>query len=61
MFLYELLLTFCECVCALVCVGACVVFVEFYDVLAGLWIIFGLDSAVLVVSGYALFSLVDLF
>ena len=40
-------------------VGACVVFVGFY-VLAGLWFIFGLDLAALVLSGYVLFSLVHL-
>lgn len=36
-------------------------FVEFHDVLAGLWFIFGLESAALVLSGYVLFSLVHLF
>ncbi len=41
--------------CAHACVGACVVFVEFDDVLAGPWFIFGLDSAALVLSGYVLF------
>lgn len=38
-----------------------VLFVEFYDVLAALWFIFGLDSAALVLSGYVLFSFVHLF
>ena len=47
--------------CAHAHVGACIVFVEFYDVLAGLWFIFGLDSAALLLSGYVLFSLVHLF
>lgn len=53
-------LSLCECVSAHAHVGACVVFVEFYDVLADLWFIFGLDSAALVLSGYVLFSLVHL-
>lgn len=48
-------------VCTHACVGACVVFVEFHDALAGLRFIFGLDSAALVLSGYVLFSLVHLF
>lgn len=37
------------------------VFVEFHDALAGLWVIFGLDSAAVVLSGYVLFSFVHLF
>ena len=52
-------LSLCVCVCAHMHVGACVVFVGFY-VLAGLWFIFGLDLAALVLSGYVLFSLVHL-
>lgn len=47
--------------CVHTCVAACVVFVEFHDALAGLWVIFGLDSAAVVLSGYVLFSFVHLF
>ena len=51
----------CVSVCADACLEACVVFVGFYDALAGQWFIFGLDSAALVRSGYVLLSFVHLF
>lgn len=53
-------LYFFLCVCVCTCVAASVVFAEIDDALTGLWVIFELDSAALILSGYVLFICSDI-